>query len=86
MDWVVFPGNPEPLKLFTIDVVTDCFESDVNVYMTSKDKQIKRMRDRMERNQLREKAFSGQFEIASLFDTHDELKEMIAPFSMDFRI
>ena len=51
VDWVVFPGNPEPLKLFTIDVVTERVELEEEiVYMTSNEKRIKRMRERMERN------------------------------------
>jgi hypothetical protein len=44
------------------------------IYMTSNDKKIKRLRDRMERNQLRDQAFSGKFEIASLFETNEEIK------------
>lgn len=50
VDWVIFPGSEQPLKLYTIDVFTDGFKSDEFIYMTPKDKKIKKMRDRMERN------------------------------------
>ena len=53
--------------------------------MTSNEKKIKRMRERMERNQLREMAFTGQFEISSLFDSCEEIRQMTAPFSIEFR-
>ena len=64
VDWVVFPGNPEPLKLFTIDVNVDAIEMEKFQYMTSKEKKIKRVRDRMERNNLRSKGGDGTIDLA----------------------
>ena len=41
--------------------------------MTLKEKKIKRVYDRMNRNDLREKAFAGEFKVCSLFDTDPDL-------------
>ena len=53
--------------------------------MTSNEKKIKRMRDRMERNRIREQAFAGQLEISSLFESNEEIRAMTSPFSIEFR-
>lgn len=59
-------------------------EEDI-IYMTSNEKKIKRMRDRMERNRIREQAFAGQLEISSLFESNEEIRAMTSPFSIEFR-
>lgn len=43
----------DPLKLFTIDVFTDGFETDELVYMTPYDKKIQKMQNRITRNNIR---------------------------------
>jgi len=48
--------------------------------MTLREKKIKRVYDRMNRKNLREKAFEGEFKVFSLFETDPDLKTMRKPF------
>lgn len=86
VDWVIFKGSTEPMKLYTIDVFAQNIpiEDDIK-YMTYRQQKIKRIHDRMKRNLFREQAFSGIFQISSLFETDKELLLMTKPFSELFR-
>ena len=42
--------------------------------MTLREKKIKRVYDRLNRNNLRERAFDGEFKVCSLFETDPDLQ------------
>ena len=59
-------GNDEPVRLYTIDVDDSDIplEDDIG-HETLKQKKIKRVHDRIQRNNLREAAFSNTLDISS---------------------
>ena len=61
VDYVVMPGNDEPVKLFTIDVdSSQIHKEDEQPALTSKQMKIKRVSERMKRNNLRTAAFNNE--------------------------
>lgn len=91
VDWALFSGKTEPLKLYTIDVKPDNIpledESEylASLYMNVREKKIKRVRERMKRNKIRENAFSGDCEVSKLFMVDKDIQLMTKPFSQQFR-
>lgn len=60
VDFVTMAGNNEPVKLFTIDVdLTKLDLEKEQVFMSNKEKKIKRVNDRVKRNTLRQAAFTN---------------------------
>ena len=58
VDYVTFPGKKEPTRLYTIDVDTTQIELEEEIpYMTPKEKKVKRVTDRIQRDKLREAAY-----------------------------
>lgn len=85
MDYCTMAGNDEPVKLYTIDVdATNIPLEDDDTYATAKQKKIKRVQDRVKRNNLRDAAFSNQIEISSQFTTNQELVIMRKNFTKSF--
>ena len=91
VDWALFSGKQDPLKLYTIDVqpenvpLEDEHEYLASLYMNEKDKKIRRVRERLSRNKIRENAFSGTVEVSELFNSHKDIIMMTRPFSEEFR-
>lgn len=86
IDWVIFDGVG-PMKLYTVDVKPTAIklEKDDARYMTSREIKLKRIQDRMIRNNLREQALQGTMQISELFETNEEIKAMMEPFTQEFR-
>ena len=79
VDWAIFSGKELPLKLYTIDVdpelvkLEDEQEYLASLYMTVREKKIKRVHQRMTRNRIRDNAFTGSVEVSKLFAGHNEI-------------
>jgi class 3 adenylate cyclase len=65
VDNVIFKGKSEPMMIYTIDVCSQLIslenESEEFSYLSSKEKKIKKVQDRMKRENLREQACKGIF-------------------------
>lgn len=87
VDYALFTGKTEPLKLYTIDVKPDNIPLEdegeylASLYMSTREKKIKRVRERLKRNKIREDSFSGDIEVYKLFMADPEIQLMIKPFS-----
>ena len=44
-----------------------------SLYMSAREKKIKRVRERMKRNKIRENAFSGEIEVSKLFAVDEDI-------------
>ena len=44
-----------------------------SLYMSEKEKKIKRVRERLQRKKIRENAFSGTVEVSELFNSHKDI-------------
>lgn len=78
-------GFNEPIKLFTVDLDPSGLELDEEeVYISLKDRKIKRVHDRIQRENFANAAFSGNFETSSLFNTKKEIVSMRRPFTQYF--
>ena len=53
--------------------------------MSEREKKIKRVKERLNRNKIRENAFSGSIEVSTLFANDKDIQLMIKPFSQEFR-
>lgn len=91
VDYVLFSGKNEPIKIYTIDVKTENIELEdegeylASLYMSVRERKIKRVRERMLRNKVRENAFSGDCEVSKLFNANQDIQNMTKPFSQEFR-
>ena len=75
------------MKLYTVDVDPSVIELEKPlVYQTYREQKLKRIQDRMIRNNLREQALQGTKQMSSLFETNPEISAMIKPFTVEFRI
>lgn len=75
-------GIPDPVRLFTIDVDPSQIKTEEEEQILSrKEQKILRVRQRLEREQLRENAFKGEISISSLFNENEELRAMRKPFT-----
>ena len=78
-------GFEEPIKLFTVDLdPSDLTLEEEEPYLSLKERKIKRVNDRMKRDNLRNAAFEGKFKASSLFDTHDDIVKMRKSFPSEF--
>ena len=78
-------GSEEPVRLYTVDLDPMAIGLDEEEpYLTLKERKIKRVHDRMAREALRNAAFAGDFEIASLLHTNPDIVAMRAPFPRQF--
>lgn len=65
--------------MYTIDVQPENVpledEQDylASLYMSEKEKKIKRVRERLQRKKIRENAFSGTVEVSELFNSHKDI-------------
>jgi len=78
---------PKPLKLYTVDVQPENVEQEdemmyfADLYMSSKERKIKRIQGRMKRNNIRDSAFNGNFEVSNLLYSNTEIIAMTEPFT-----
>ena len=78
-------GFEEPIKLFTVDLdPSELVLEDEEPYLTLKERKIKRVNDRIRRDNLRNAAFAGEFKASSLFETHEDMVKMRKRFSKKF--
>lgn len=86
VDWVDMEGMG-PTKLYTIDVnsATIKLEEETLVYMTPREQKLKRIQNRMIRNNLRKDALNGTKQISTVFETNEDLLRMMKPFTPEFR-
>lgn len=85
VDWVRMAGFDEPIKLYTVDLDPEGLPlSEKEPYKTLKDRKIKRVLNRIQRENFAKSAFSGSFKTSSLFETHQDLVHMRKPFSEYF--
>ena len=68
VDWVIFPGTTDPVHLYTIDVDPEVIQvvQDID-YMSSEERRIKRVKERMQRDDMRDRAFMGEFDVPEIF-------------------
>lgn len=60
VDWVTMAGNADPVKLFTVDIDSNKLSLESFVpQLTQKERKIKRVHDRVRRDNLREAAFKS---------------------------
>lgn len=80
-------GFDEPIQLYTVDLDTSGITLDEGEpYMSLRDRKIRRVHDRMQRENMLSAAFAGTFETASLFDTNLELIKMRRKFTQIFML
>ena len=85
VDSVVMAGNDTPFKLYTVDVDLEVLDlEDERPQLDPKQKKIKRVRDRIKRNNLRDAAFSGKIDVGSAFDNNPDLVAIRKPFTEEF--
>ena len=85
VDWVVMSGSDEPVRLFTVDVDPSVLPlEEEQPYMNPREKKIKRVHDRIKRNNLRTSAFENTFEVSSTFETNADLKMMREGLKKEF--
>lgn len=78
-------GNELPVKLFTIDLDPSKLSLEsVQPFLSQKERKIKRVHDRIKRDNLREAAFKCQVEISSTFDTNKDIVLMRGPYTKAF--
>lgn len=86
VDYVVFKGKQDPMMLYTIDADNSKIQLEDPVpYYNHKEQKIKRVQDRMQRNNLFESACRGIFQVSSFFESDPELKLMLEPYTWNFR-
>lgn len=56
-----------------------------SLYMSEREKKIRRVKERLNRNKIRENAFSGTTEVSTLFADEKDIQLMIKPFTQEFR-
>jgi hypothetical protein len=85
VDYVIMSGNEEPVKLFTIDLDTNKLHLEsVQPFLSQKERKIKRVHDRIKRDNLRDAAFKCTIEISSTFETNKDIVLMRSGFSKEF--
>lgn len=85
VDWVLMAGSDEPVRLYTVDLDATAIELDEEEpYLTLKERKIKRVHDRMAREALRNAAYAGDFEVASLLTSNVDIVAMRKPFPRTF--
>mgnify|MGYP000135240570 CR=1 FL=1 len=78
-------GNKEPVKLFTIDVDSSVIKLDTQIpYLTLKEQKLQRIRERLQRDNMRSAAFNNDMQISDCFDNLAEIKAMRAPFGKEW--
>jgi hypothetical protein len=85
VDYVTFPGNEEPVKLFTFDCDSSRLPlEDVQPFTSQKERKIQRVHNRIKRDNLREAAFKCQVEISSTFESNKDIILMRGPYKKEF--
>ena len=85
VDYCTMAGNKEPVKLFTIDVDSSqlAVEED-HKELNSKQQKIKRVSQRIKRNNLRTAAFANDLQISESFESNLDIKLMRQPYTKEF--
>lgn len=85
VDNCVMAGNPQPVRLYTVDVDPEMIgtqEEESN--MTLKQKKIERVHQRFERNKLRDAAFDSKINVSSFFESNQEIADMRSGFTEEY--
>ena len=78
-------GNDEPVKLYTIDLDSSKLPLEsVQPFLSQKERKIKRVHDRIKRDNLRDAAFKCQIEISSTFESNKDITLMRSGYSKEF--
>jgi len=82
VDFCTMQGNDEPLGLYTIDVDSNQISVDSEQdLLTLKEKKMKRVYQRIARNDMRKKAFNGEIQISDQFTENKDIAAMREPFA-----
>lgn len=82
IDRVTVKGSVEPLDLYTCDVDSSNLDLDPPANkLKGKDAKLKRVKARITRDKFRQKAFSGEIEVAAKFELDKDIIEMRAGYN-----
>lgn len=86
IDRVTVKGSTIPIDLYTCDVDIHDLQTEKpeKKQISRQEKKIRKVKARMERNKLRQEALNNQIQVASLFETDEDLIIMRKKFTQEF--
>ena len=86
IDVVTVKGSDVPLELYTVDVEFGMLQVEQQQNLKKKDAKLRRVKARMARDRFKARAFDGQIQVSSKFETDKDIKTMRSVYNQVYSI